>query len=385
MKKLIALPLAAVTAALAFSGCAEAEEYTSKSRYFFSMNTEATLVVSDIFTSEKQTKFDGLCNEASTLLGSIEDSLSATKSGSSIYKFNQAAAGEKVEIDATAYEVLSLAKSVYNLTGGYYNPAVYYSVQAYGFNGSSSADKPLGELFPADEVIEKYNSLSARFGETEITEEDGKFYALKPAATAEIDGISYSMKIDLGGIGKGYAVDEIYELIGSYGFKYGYFSFGTSSIAVMEHYVNGSYSLGFTNPRPDGVSEAYLSTRVKNSRISTSGDYEQFFLYDADGDGKEERYCHVFDPFTGRPVQTGIMSATVIGGSAAEDDALTTAIMAMGREKAVDFIKKELSKRQVAFAFDNGESYEIITNMHDGEYTVKSDKFTVVNTVLNAK
>ncbi len=389
MKKTIAVFGAVLASLTIFSGCGKNEaaiEYSSKANYFFSMNTEATLIISDKFTQEKQNKFNELCKEVSTALNSINGSLSLNVSNSAISEFNSAAAGEKVEIDLTAYNVLTLAKSVYTLTEGYYNPAVYYSVQAYGFNEASDMSESLNERIPTDNVIEKYNELSARFGEIEIIKEaNDKFYAVKPDAAVEIDGVTYSMKIDLGGIGKGYAVDEINKLIASYGFKYGYISFGTSSISVMEHYKNGDYSLGFTNPRTDLENNVYIKTKIRNSCLSTSGDYEQFFLYDSDGDGEKERYCHVFDPMTGRPVQTGIMSATVIGGSAAEDDALTTAIMAMGKDKAVRFINEKLSERRVAFTYDNNGDYEIITNIPDGELTVTHSKFKVVNTLSDGK
>lgn len=385
MKKTLAVFGAVLASLTVFTGCGETEEYSSNMDYFFAMNAEATLVVSDIFTSEKQKKYDELRSEISYTLTSLEGSLSSNVSNSGISKFNSAAAGERVEIDLTAYKVLTLAKSVYNLTDGYYNPAVYYNVQAYGFNEASAIGKPLDERIPSDELIAKYNVLSSAFGEIEIIkDENNKCYAIKPATTVELDGVTYSMKIDLGGIGKGYAVDEVNNLIDRYGFKYGYLSFGTSSISVSEHYKNGDYTLRFTNPRTD-INGAYVSTKIKNTCLSSSGDYEQFFLYDSDGDGEKEWYCHVFDPTTGKPVQTGIMSATVIGGSAAEDDALTTAIMAMGKERAVQFINEKLSDRKVVFTYDNNGNYEIITNMPEGDYTVLNSKFTVVSTLSDGK
>ncbi len=389
MKKALAVFGAVLASLTIFSGCGSTPkepDYSSKGNYFFAMAAEATLVVSDKFTTEKQNKFDELCKTVSNTLNSLDKSLSANISTSSISKFNNAAAGEKVEIDLTAYKVLTIAKSVYDLTDGYYNPAVYYSVRAYGFNESSQLGQPLDERIPSDELIAKYNILSDAFGEIELIKDDSnKCYAIKPATTVEIDGVTYSMKIDLGGIGKGYAVDEVNKLIDSYGFKYGYLSFGTSSILVKEHYLNGDYALGFTNPRSDIEGNTYFGTKIRNASLSTSGDYEQFFLYDSDGDGVEERYCHVFDPTKGKPVQTGIMSATVIGGSAGEDDALTTAIMAMGKDKAIEFINEKLTDRKVAFAFDNGGSYEIITNIPESEFTVTHSKFTVANTLIDGK
>ena len=64
------------------------------------------------------------------------------------------------------------------------------------------------------------------------------------------------------------------------------------------------------------------------------------------------RYCHIIDPTTGKPVQSGIMSVTIIGGGAAEDDALTTAIMCMGKDKAIKFIEEKLTDRRVVFTVE---------------------------------
>lgn len=386
MKKIFTVAATLSLIAALAAGCNNQPDYSSKNYSFYSMNTQADLIISDKFTSELSKKFDDLCSAINAELYKIDNSISVNVGNSSISKFNGAQAGEAVVIDQTAYTVLSEAKRIYELTDGYYNPAVYYNVQAYGFNESSSPDKPNEQRIPSDELIEKYQQLSSHFGETEIYQgEDNRFYAKKPAATVEIDGETYSMKIDLGGIGKGYAVDVVNAVIDEYGFKYGYFSFGTSSIVCKEHYINGDYKLGFYNPRSTLFSENYATTAIKNASLSTSGDYEQFFLYDSDGDGVKEWYCHVFDPTTGKPVQTGIMTATVIGGAAAEGDALTTAIMAMGKERAVQFINDMLSDRKVTFTYDNGGNYEIITNIPEDEITVINEEFKIVNTLSDGK
>ncbi|MCX4286765.1 MAG: FAD:protein FMN transferase, partial [Clostridia bacterium] len=152
-----------------------------------------------------------------------------------------------------------------------------------------------------------------------------------------------------------------------------------SSIVCKEHYVNCNYTLGFYNPRSILFDNNYATTAIKNTCLSTSGDYEQNFILDG------VLYCHVFDPTTGKPVQTGIMTATIVGGAAAEGDALTTAIMAMGKQRAVQFINEKLSDRKVAFTYDNNGAYEIITNIPSEEITVISEDFKIVNTFKTDK
>ena len=140
------------------------------------------------------------------------------------------------------------------------------------------------------------------------------------------------------------------------------------------------YKLGFSNPRyKEGSSRQYLRTNVKDITLSTSGDNVQY--YEIDG----VRYCHVMDPNTGKPVQTGIMTATVLGPNAALNDAYTTAIMAMGKEKAVEFINSKLSDHRVVFTYDNGGKYEIISNIPADELEILAEDFSLVNTVVDGK
>lgn len=321
------------------------ENYSSRQRVYFSMLADAALVVSDDFSAEgAEEKYTAFINETRSLLNSVDKALSATIADSDVTKFNEAAAGETVEIRKITYEVLSEAKYVYELTDGYYNPALYYNIFAYGFGGAVKRPSNESEL-PSDEVIAKYTGLSARFGEAvnSLTEDSGRYFITKPEYTVEADGEILSLKIDLGGIGKGYAADKVDGLFDKYGYEYGYFNFGSSSMIVKSNVLNGAYNIGFTGPRSPSR-EPYVKTTVRNEKLSTSGDDDQFYRIG------NKRYCHIIDPTTGKPVQTGIMTVTVIGGSAAQDDALTTAIMAMGKDKAVTFIEEKLTDRRVVFA-----------------------------------
>ncbi len=323
-----------------------AENFTSKRRMYYSMTSNAELVVSADFTAEgAEDKYSEFVSAVGAELSAIDKALSVTVVNSDVSKFNNAAAGETVEISHTAYKVLNLAKSVYDLTSGYYNPALYYNVFAYGFGGAYDYPKDESEL-PDEETVVQYKELARHFGELLLScgegENEGKYFVTKPEFSIEVGGENLAMKVDLGGIGKGYAVDCVDKLFEEYGYEYGYFNFGSSSMLVKGYTDGGSYNVGFAGPRSP-MREPYLYTKIQGEKLSTSGDNEQ--VYSIGG----KRYCHIIDPTTGKPVQTGIMSVTVIGGSAAEDDALTTAIMAMGKERAVQFIEEKLADRKVAF------------------------------------
>lgn len=361
-------------AAIAVLGCGCAKTDAVRGQEFYAMNSVATLVIHDDFSvRENIDRFNSFAAEAGRLINEIENSVSATRKNSYIYKFNQAEAGERVELDRHAFNVLSVAQSVYIQTDGYYNPAVYYNVQSYGFFAGDSDYPHSIEDLPAEDEIQAYMYLYSHFSEIELCEDENRYYVIKPEYTVEYGGKTLSMKLDLGGIGKGYAADCINNLMDDYGYTEGYFNFGYSSIAFKQYKGGKSYNLSFSNPRSS--SNIYAQAPVKDACISTSGDYEDYFIIN-DG-GVETRYCHVFNPKTGKPVKTGIMSATVIGGSAAENDAFTTAIMAMGLKNAVAFIEEYLSDRKVIFTYDGGaDGYFYYTNMAGGEYTITSNDFS---------
>ncbi len=380
IKKPIAVISAiALCAAPLFNGCTKIE--TRRVFGYYMHNTEASLVLTANFgDSEVENQANELWTQTKAVLTEIENSISISVENSYVVRFNVASAGERVQVNEVCYNILSEAVEVYNLTCGYYNPAVYYSVDLYGFatrltDESMPYDRESYTTLPDEKYIEAFKTLSESFCDIVLECANGEYFVTKPNTTVEVDGVSYSLKIDLGGIGKGYAADRVSELMDSYGFEYGYFNFGTSSIAVKRSYEaeDGGWNLYFRDPRST-VGSTCLSACVSDSCLSTSGDYEQY--YEVDG----VRYCHIIDPTTGSPVQTGIISATVIGGTAAQDDALTTAIMAMGLEKAVDFINENLTDRKVVFIYQSGENKYVIAN-DINYFTISAEGYAFGNTV----
>ncbi len=329
----------------------DVSNYTTMGYRFTAMLTDINLNVSYDFSKEgEKSRFSEFCRKIVDEMKRFDNAISTSVTYSDINKFNTAAAGDTVEITRTGYEILEIAKNLYSETEGYYNPALYYNIQAYGFGAAQAYPEKLSDL-PNDEDVAKYTDLANHFADlkTECREVENangntekKFYVTKPAYTVEVGGETLSMKIDLGGIGKGYAVDRAEEIFDEYGYNYGYFNFGFSSMMFKSFVNGGSYTVAFKNPRTL-ANDYYFTTPVRNTKLSTSGDNNQFYIIDG------TRYCHIIDPTTGKPVQTGIMSVSVVGGSAAEDDAYTTAIMAMGKEKAQEFIKDKLSDRKVVF------------------------------------
>ncbi|MFA5231828.1 MAG: FAD:protein FMN transferase [Candidatus Omnitrophota bacterium] len=139
------------------------------------------------------------------------------------------------------------------------------------------------------------------------------------------------MKIDLGAIAKGYALDCAAVKLKENNISSCLINAGGQVYALGKG-PEGNWRVAIQNPRKRQVSK--IIELEKEESVSTSGDYEQFFF----DNGK--RYCHILDPKTGYPVTNAISSVTVTTDSALEADALSTAIFVLGKEKEEELLKR---------------------------------------------
>lgn len=368
-------------ACVPLAACAQNRTVYGKS--YYAMGTDATyLVVSE---TEKEI-FDELAVKVGDFLAATERSVSASVPQSYVSKFNAAEAGATVEIDATSYSLFTLAKQIYTDTDGYFNPAVWYCEDLFGFIPPSADDMAMPydrettTILPEDKYITAFCTLASHFGEVGLSRSEGRYYVTKPEFTVKVDGDDnvYSLRVDFGGIAKGWCADSVNEMLDEAGIIYGYFNFGLSSMRLKKYAYNdtGDYTVSSGDPRGGGSD--YVSRSVKDTALSTSGDNMKY--YEIDG----VRYCHIIDPTTGAPIRTGVASVTVYGGSAAEDDALTTALAAMGKRRAVEYINDKMTdKKVVMLIFEDGVG-KIITNCPQ-EIEIKNKNYAVVNTVVDGK
>jgi FAD:protein FMN transferase len=139
--------------------------------------------------------------------------------------------------------------------------------------------------------------------------------------------------IDLGGIAKGFAVDRGADILKSYGVKHANISAGGDS-RILGDKLGSSWLVGIRNPRAKDKNAVAITLPLTDCAISTSGDYERFFI-DKDG----QRIHHIINPHTGRSPK-GIMSVSVIGPLGFDTDPLTKTLFIMGAEKGLAFINK---------------------------------------------
>lgn len=126
------------------------------------------------------------------------------------------------------------------------------------------------------------------------------------------------MKIDLGGIVKGYAADEARRILQEYGVQNAKINFGGTVVIIGK-----KQKIGIQHPfKHTGSTMARVM--LENKAIVTSGSYEQYFFHQG------KRFHHIIDPHTGKPTCSGLLSVTLIGDEAAQLDAFATGICCLG-------------------------------------------------------
>ena len=135
-------------------------------------------------------------------------------------------------------------------------------------------------------------------------------------------------KIDLGGIAKGYAVDNGIKILQTCGIQNALVSAGGDS-RILGDKKGRPWVMGVRHPRDKN--KVVVSIPLSDSAISTSGDYERYFI---EGD---KRYHHIIKPSTGQSADL-TWSASVLANNAVTSDALSTTLFVLGTEKALELI-----------------------------------------------
>jgi thiamine biosynthesis lipoprotein len=155
--------------------------------------------------------------------------------------------------------------------------------------------------------------------------------------------------IDYSAIAKGYGVDRAAQALESIGFTNFLVEVG-GEVRVLGTNASGeAWRLGIEQPDILGR-KAYNVAHLKDVSMATSGDYRNFI------EGSEGRYSHTIDPKTGYPVSSEIASVSVVMKDCASADAWATALLAMGRERALEYAERKNLAAFFIFREDDGFS-----------------------------
>jgi thiamine biosynthesis lipoprotein len=178
---------------------------------------------------------------------------------------------------------------------------------------------------PKTPTADEINAVMNNIGFNLIRIEDPHFLVKKLA----------SVTLDLNSIAKGFAVDQISELLPNAGFENYLVEIGGEVYAAGVRADGKKWRVGINRPQKDAAfDEVYKAVSIQNRAFATSGDYRNFFEIDG------VRYSHVIDPRTGYPVSNGVVSVSIIAGNCTLADGLATAIMVMGAEKGLQLVNR---------------------------------------------
>lgn len=263
------------------------------------------------------------CDE---ILSATDRMLSSTREDSPIARFNASNDGKDVSMPAEVMALVSKAVNISHTCGG-------------AFDISTA---PLSALW---ESCEQANTLPTAEQLSAVLALVGSKHLSLNTTTLTKD--MPDVRIDLGGIGKGYAIDCLLaELTEKDGITGGIISMG-SNVAVFGNKPNASpWKIALRAPDNASAAVGYLHL-TEGQILSVSGDYERYFTIDG------KHYSHILDPETGYPPKNGLRSVAVLCPDGATADALSTALMVMGEEAARELYESGTLDFEAVFVYDD--------------------------------
>jgi len=254
---------------------------------------------------------DGAAEAAFRKISRLEHILSNWDPTSEISLVNASAGREPQPVSRDLAEVVREAIELCALTDGAFDPTAGSLVHAWGFDTESpSAPSP-----------ERQREAASRVGCDHVA------VRFDPPSIALVD----HARLDLGGIGKGYAVDGALAVLRARGVTRAKLDFGSSSLGFVGRVANG-WPVVVADPRDRD--RPLLSFRVDHGAVSSSGQTEHAF------ERQKHRYGHILDPRTGAPVEGALLLVTVIAPRASTADALSTALFVMGVDRGRRLVSK---------------------------------------------
>lgn len=311
MKKNICIIIVLILVILNLSSCTNSKnQYYEKSNIV--MDTVVTLSAYGINSKEA-------VEESFNRLNEINEMASTNINTSDIYKINNSSGTGYVKVHPEILKMIEASIEYSKLSDGAFDITIGPIIKLWGIGTDN-------EKIPTEEEIKAKLQLVG-YDKIRINENDSSVRLEKQG-----------MSIDLGGIAKGFAVDEVLKIYKKYNIENGLINLGSSSIyALGKNKDNNYWSVGIKHPRSEDSNEYMGVIKLSNESLSTSGDYERYFIKD------NKRYHHIIDPKTGYPVDNGVMSDTIVINDDTQNsgmlaDILTTTVFTLGPEKGLKLI-----------------------------------------------
>ncbi len=262
----------------------------------------------------------------------MEALLSRTQEQSQVAALNRSA-GEVVELDPQLQELIQAASRYSRETGGAFDITIAPVADAWGFTTDT-------HQVPEPEVL------------TELLGHVGMEHVHLEGTAGTVDA---GTEIDLGGIAKGYASDQVAQIYTAHEIPQGMVYLG-GNVLVWGRRPDGElWRVGIQDPADPENPDAFVGIlQLEDAFAITSGGYQRFF------EENGTRYHHIIDPSTGYPAESGLLSVTVVApveeGRGAMCDALSTALFVLGEEGALDLWRQRTEEFQLVLLTEDGRA-----------------------------
>ncbi|HZJ76833.1 MAG TPA: FAD:protein FMN transferase, partial [Oscillospiraceae bacterium] len=281
----------------------------------------------------------------------IENLMSTSVEGSDIYNINKNAGIKPVKVDPSTMMVISRGLKYHDITQKTFNIGLGSLIELWGIGEDSPKVPATWEITEAKKHIHLDN--------LEISEKSSTVFIKDP-----------EMSLDLGGIAKGYAVDEAVRILKENEIESGIVNLGGDIFTFGKKSDNTLWKIGISNPRTGKDGNVIIRILVADKSVVTSGDYERFFTKDG------VKYHHIIDFKTGMPADNGVVSATVISDKCMNADIVSTAAFILGVEEGLQLIESQPNMEGLIIT-NNSEIY-ISSGLKD-ELQILDDNFKIVN------
>lgn len=241
----------------------------------------------------------------------LEQLMSMFRKESQLSRINQAAGLRPVKVDREILEVVDLGLKLSRETEGAFNIAIGSAMKNWDF-----FDK---KRIPSSEEVQSL-LRATRYEDVMLDQGEGAVFLKKKG-----------MRIDPGGIGKGYIAERAKTILLEHGITSGLIALAGDVVLFGSKADGSSWRVGVQHPRRKG--EIVASLDLRDCAISTSGDYERFFKKDG------VAYHHLLNPTTLFPARR-CQSVTVVSQKGSDADPMATGAFVMGPEKGMEFLNR---------------------------------------------
>jgi thiamine biosynthesis lipoprotein len=289
---------------VSFTGCSGVKKVT-KTRFMMD-----TIVDLTVYGTSKKTA-EPLIEEVFVEMQRLESIFDKNNPESDISRINDAAGRDWVEVEPETIFVLQQALEMAQKTGGAYDPTVGPLMELWGFGTELAAVPPQEEI----DVVLPFVDYTA----IQLDTAAGKVFLPQRG-----------MRLDFGGIAKGFIVDQGQKILDRFPVGGSYISAG-GDLKVSGNKPSGEkWRIAIQDPRDPQEWAAIIP--LQGGSVATSGDYQRSFKENG------EVFHHILDPHQGMPA-TGLRSATVVAPDAMAADALATAVFVLGKKEGLKLLE----------------------------------------------